>query len=97
VTPKHLRALELDYEGYIRLNGGEHCGLCGNPPPEGRKLYRDHWHKGPLEGQPRGLLCYRDNKFLPYWATIEWLLLAIAYLKRAQDREDRAAHMDVGA
>jgi hypothetical protein len=96
MTPKHLRALELDYEEYIRLNGGEHCGICGSLPKT-RKLHRDHWHSGPLSGKPRGLVCWPCNRQLSYYITVEWLMFAMAYLRRSEDREDRFAHTDVGA
>lgn len=96
--PTHLRALELGYDAYIALNGGEECGLCGTQPKEnGRKLHRDHWHNGPLAGRPRGLLCFRCNRQLSYYVSREWLLLAIAYLKRSEDRELGLTHTDTGA
>jgi hypothetical protein len=96
--PTHLRALELDYDAYIRLNGGEHCGICGNLRKEdGRRLHRDHWHKGPLAGQPRGLLCHRCNRVIWPWVDRDWFLLAIAYFRRSEARDDAYTHMDVGA
>src|SRR5207253_2386160 len=51
--PAHMAALDVPYEEYVRLNGGEHCGICGAAPKPGRRLDRDHEHKG--VGTPRGL------------------------------------------
>lgn len=77
--PKHLKALDAPYEDYIALNGGEQCGIC-DAPPKTKKLHRDHDHR---TGQPRGLLCYRCNRNLPYYADAEWLRRAAAYIGRA--------------
>ncbi|MGZ6587124.1 MAG: endonuclease domain-containing protein [Solirubrobacteraceae bacterium] len=79
--PAHMAALDLPYEHYVRINGGEWCGICGCEPTLGRRLDRDHCHK---TGQPRGLLCHRCNRTLPEWVTIDWLLAAIKYLRRAK-------------
>lgn len=84
--PAHMRALDLSYEQYIELNGGEHCGICGRPPWSGRKLDRDHEHKA--NGFARGLLCWSCNRQLRTWATEEWLLNAAAYLRRAESRRE---------
>jgi hypothetical protein len=73
-------ALELSYEVYVRLNGGELCGICGRPPLS-RKLDRDHDH---TTHKPRGLLCHRCNRAIPNWMTAEWLDSAAAYLRRAE-------------
>lgn len=70
----------MPYEEYVRLNGGERCGICGNPPSENRRLDRDHDHR---TGEPRGLLCHRCNRALPDWVTEEWLEAARAYLGRS--------------
>lgn len=75
-----MAALDLTYEDYIAINGGEHCGVCGCPPPPGRRLDRDHEHAG--EGRPRGLLCRRDNRLLSRHLTADWLRDALAYLER---------------
>ena len=82
--PKRKRpaALQLTYEQYIELNGGEHCGICGRKPSPNRRLDRDHDH-GP-SGKPRGLLCWRCNSQLRTWMTIEWLSAASAYLERTK-------------
>lgn len=75
----HLKALEdLDYEGFIRLNGGEHCAICGRLPSQRRRLDRDHCH---LSGKPRGLLCARCNRALPSWVTLPWLVRAARYIE----------------
>jgi hypothetical protein len=32
-----MAALDLTYEHYVEINGGEHCGICGKPrSPERR-------------------------------------------------------------
>ena len=79
--PAHMVGLELDYEGYIALNGGEVCGICG-ATKRSRNLDRDHDH---TTGSPRGLLCVRCNRALARWMTIEWLKAALAYLERASN------------
>lgn len=76
-----MAALDVPYEEYIVINGGETCGICGCGPSPGRRLDRDHDHK---TGQPRGLLCWVDNKFLRAAMTLERLEAAVAYLKRAE-------------
>jgi hypothetical protein len=78
--PKHLVALELSYEEYVKLNGGEVCGICGAEPGS-RRLDRDHDHK---TGLPRGLLCWACNRQLRTWATVGWLRAAADYLERAE-------------
>lgn len=83
--PAHMRALDLPYETYAALNGGEWCGICGKEPTPMRKLDRDHDHK---TGEPRGLLCWSCNRQLRTWATSEWLRSAADYLDRAQLRAD---------
>lgn len=79
--PKHMEALELPYEAYVELNGGEFCGVCGREPSPGRKLDRDHDHKTKA---PRGLLCWKCNKFLHSWMDWAWLRCASDYLRRAE-------------
>lgn len=74
-------ALEVTYEDYISLNGGEHCGICLKPRSRTKRLDRDHDHK---TGLPRGLLCSRCNRALPHWVTPEWLDAAAAYLRKAE-------------
>lgn len=77
----HMVALDLDYEGFIELNGGETCGICGAAPPEGRKLYRDHSH---ASGLARGLLCFVCNRTLTNRVdNVDWLRRAILYLEGA--------------
>lgn len=78
--PKHLVALESDYEAYVALNGGDHCGICRRQRRGGRRLDRDHDHK---TGRPRGLLCHRCNRALPHWMTASWLGAAADYLEAA--------------
>lgn len=76
--PAHRKALEVTYDDYIALNGGEHCGICGRKPSKTRRLDRDHCHK---TGKPRGLLCARCNRALPAWLETQWLLKAWMYLE----------------
>lgn len=83
--PKHMAALNEDYEHYIAINGGEHCGICGRGPSPGRKLDRDHDHSTPL-GTPRGLLCSLHNRWLPRWMTLELAEAMTAYLRRYEER-----------
>ena len=80
-----MAALDLDYAGYIALQGGEFCGICGKVPQPGeRRLDRDHEHSG--HGRPRGLLCWSCNRQLRTWATVEWLRAAADYLERSERR-----------
>lgn len=83
--PAHMAALDLPYDAYVELNGGEHCGICGRtrdqlPNPD-RRLDRDHEHRG--DGKPRGLLCRECNRRLKSYLTPLWLRLAAAYLERS--------------
>jgi ribosomal protein L37E len=77
--PKHLAALDIDYAAFIKLNGGEHCAICGRGPTAARRLDRDHDHR---TGEPRGLLCHSCNRFLPHFSTPDWLRAAADYLER---------------
>jgi hypothetical protein len=74
-----MKALELPYEHYVELNGGEACGICGSVGVT-RKLHRDHDH---ATGEPRGLLCFRCNAALPNRVDADWLRRAADYLDRA--------------
>ena len=81
--PRHMAALDdVPYEEYVFLNGGEFCGICGRPPKPGKRLQRDHDHRG--DGHPRGLLCFACNRWLRGFMTVEWLRKAIVYLERAE-------------
>ena len=73
-----MKALEVPYEDYVALNGGEYCGICGIGP-RSKRLDRDHDHK---TGKPRGLLCHRCNRALPAWVSQDWLRAAASYLDR---------------
>lgn len=86
--PAHMSALALPYEYYVRLNGGEYCGICGRRPESGKRLHRDHEHKG--VGTPRGLLCFPCNLQLKHTSTVTWLRGAAAYLERVEDRRGAA-------
>jgi hypothetical protein len=85
--PMHMSALALSYDYYVQINGGEHCGICGAEPKPGRRLDRDHEHKG--VGTPRGLLCWSCNRQLKHTSTVEWLRAAAAYLERTARECDR--------
>ena len=82
----HRHVLEVfPYKTWVILFG-EQCGICGAEPKPGKKLHRDHDHRAKADdpgGGMRGLLCFRCNHQLPSWATIEWMSLALAYLRRA--------------
>lgn len=81
--PAHMKALELPYEHYLAVNGGQDaCAVCGAGPSEKRRLDRDHCH---ATGRPRGLLCHRHNRMLgPRMGWTPATLRAAAdYLERA--------------
>lgn len=78
--PAHMAALDIPYEEYIVLNGGEFCAICGVGPSPARRLDRDHDHTG--LGRPRGLLCHFCNRRLDDRVTPEWLRAAADYLER---------------
>jgi hypothetical protein len=82
--PAHMAALDIPYAGYVEMFG-EQCGICGSPPPPGKKLRRDHSHRG--DGRPRGLLCWRHNLGLQMFGDDDPGLLraAAAYLERSAD------------
>lgn len=82
--PAHMSALALPYEFYVQINGGEFCGICGCVPELGKKLHRDHEHKG--VGTPRGTLCFRCNAALRPYMDLAWLRAAVAYVERADVR-----------
>lgn len=77
--PKHREIMAVPYERWVQ-QFGEICGICGAKPKSGRKLNRDHSHRQPYGA--RGLLCQRCNRYLPYFATVDWLLDAAKYLDR---------------
>lgn len=81
----HRHVLEVfPYETWVILFS-ELCGICGDPPKPGKKLMRDHDHRVKPDdptGGMRGLLCFRCNRQLPTWATIEWMEWGTAYLRR---------------
>lgn len=78
--PAHLKALDLPYEAYVQLQGGEFCGICGARPKPGRRLHREHAHVG--DGVPRGLACWPCNRKLGNLDEA-WLEAALSYLRRA--------------
>src|SRR5438552_2808983 len=70
---------EKERAAYVAEHGNV-CELCGNPP-KSRGLSEDHDHK---TGAHRGWLCFRCNRALPVYVTLEWLRLAVAYFERAE-------------
>lgn len=78
--PAHLAALDLPYETFVELNGGEWCGICGAEPKAGKRLHRDHDHR---TGRPRGVLCFPCNSALRPYMTADWLGCALDYVERA--------------
>lgn len=79
-----MAALDIPYETYVEMQGGEFCGICGRERQEGdRRLQRDHCHR---TGMARGLLCFACNRWLRGFMTVEWLRSAISYLERAEAR-----------
>src|SRR3954462_10815590 len=91
--PAHVVALDLPYEAFVFLNGGEHCGICRRAREEGeRRLDRDHAWVGPIKGKPRGLLCHSCNRTLSKRMEIAaaqmglpaWLRAAADYVEKAQ-------------
>lgn len=76
--PAHLAALDLPYEEFVLINGGDHCGICGTKPSDNRRLDRDHDH---ATGQARGLLCHRHNRGLDWFSGPDELRAAIRYLE----------------
>lgn len=78
-------ALDLTYEQYVDLNGGDQCAICGRGRSKNRKLDRDHDHH---TRKPRGLLCSRCNRALPSWMTPTWLRAAYAYLIERGEYQD---------
>jgi hypothetical protein len=72
---------ELNYDDFIALNGGEHCGICKKEREPGQRRFdRDHNHKPPFNA--RGLLCHRHNRLLTDEWTPELLRAAAEYLER---------------
>lgn len=87
----HEVHLDLTYEEFVILNGGEYCGICGAPRSD-RRLDRDHSHIG--AGFPRGLLCHSCNRTLSRRMEISakgdlagWLRKAADYVERAERRK----------
>ena len=85
---KHLAA-KLSYEEHVKRNGGEWCGICGNPPKEGgKRLHRDHDHVG--AGMARGVLCFRCNAAVRTYMTLEWSRALVAYLERFTNQTEES-------
>jgi hypothetical protein len=71
-TPAYNRARNLrkfgitpdDYDQLLQKQGGV-CAICHKPPKLGKRLSVDHCHD---TGRVRGLLCFRCNFGLSYFA-----------------------------
>jgi hypothetical protein len=87
--PAHMKALDLPYETFVELNGGEHCGICGLPPLKTRRHDRDHDH---LTGKPRGILCPTCNGFLTARIGRSSRALTPDFLRRSADYLERCAN-----
>jgi hypothetical protein len=77
-----LREYGLTLDDYDRMLTGQGggCAICGRPPKEGKSLSVDHCHE---TGAVRGLLCFRCNFGLSYFAESgERMAIAADYLKR---------------
>lgn len=88
-TASHTQSLNLTYEEYIELNGGEFCGICfrtrAELPDPSRKLDRDHTHDPTMGVEAaRGLLCRECNRKAKKWLKIEWVRGLLAYLERVE-------------
>jgi Recombination endonuclease VII len=79
VRPAHMAVLDIPYEVWVQRFGGR-CGICGAPPPPGKRLYREHGHEG--DGTMRGLACFQCNRKLGN-KDEKWLRAAADYLARA--------------
>lgn len=91
---KHMTALRVhDYDYFIEINGGEHCGICGvtreQTSTPNQRMQRDHGHTTTSLGEPRGLLCIACNIRLSDRMTPEWTRAALAYLERHEIRMGR--------
>jgi hypothetical protein len=100
-TKKHMTALKAhDYDYFIEITGGEHCGICGvtraqTKNPE-KRLMRDHAHTTTGLGEPRGLLCFDCNWHLGNWYTPERVERMLAYLLAHERRMGRQPGEIVG-
>lgn len=63
-VPGHARVLQGDtYPLFVKaareIHGvtDESCCVCGKPRSQDRRNDRDHFHRGPYKGLPRGLAC----------------------------------------
>lgn len=66
------------YEAMLEAQGGV-CGICGREPNPNRRFDIDHDH---TDMYIRGLLCWRCNRWLWAFVTLEILKRATAYIKR---------------
>lgn len=86
-----LRKARLHYDKFVELQGGEFCGICGNPP-KNRRLNIDHDHD---TGLIRGLLCIPCNRRLRRYHRIAYVRKMLRYLENPPLQGKRAA--DVAA
>ena len=66
------------YDAMLEAQDGV-CGICGREPYPNRRFDIDHDHK---EMYVRGLLCWRCNRWLWAFVTIDILRSAVKYLSR---------------
>lgn len=65
-----------EYDARLAKQGGG-CAVCGRPPKT-RRLHVDHDH---ATGAIRGLLCYRCNRAIPAYLTLDRARAIVAYLQ----------------
>lgn len=68
------------YQQLVEAQGGETCGICGDPPSARQRLQVDHDH---TTDEIRGLLCARCNRMLGQGQdSAEILRRGLAWLER---------------
>src|SRR4051812_14154700 len=61
----HKQALKQPLEAFVAANDGHNgCWVCRELGLAFDGVQRDHWHNGPLKGEPRGILCIFHNRKL---------------------------------
>ena len=81
-----MAALNQPRDVFVQANDGyDGCWVCRHLGIKmAGKLQRDHWHNGPLKGQPRGILCPFHNRSLGPRYTPELVLALGRYLTRPE-------------
>lgn len=76
---KQLGVDDATYERMLAEQGGV-CAICKHPPKVGgRRFHVDHDHRA-KDKRVRGLICFRCNRVLANYVTVEWLEQAYGYL-----------------